>query len=139
MEVAVNWWGVILATLSTMVVGSIWYTPKVFGNKWMKLIGKSEKELGKNGMWPMVITLIVSFISAYVLAHVSFLSNQFFHNSFMQDALTTAFWLWLGFVAARMLTHDAFEGRPWQLTLMNLSHELVTLLVMALFIGWLHP
>ncbi len=139
MEVAINWWGVILATLSTMVVGSIWYTPKVFGNKWMKLIGKSEKDLGKNGMWPMVITLVVSFISAYVLAHVSFLSNQFFHNSFMQDALTTAFWLWLGFIAARMITHDAFEARPWQLTLMNLGHELITVLVMALFIGWLHP
>lgn len=139
MEVAVNWWGVILATLSTMVVGSIWYTPKVFGNKWMKLVGKSEKDLGKNGMWPMVVTLIVSFISAYVLAHVSFLSNQYFHNSFMQDTLTTAFWLWLGFVAARMVTHDAFEGRPWQLSLMNLGHELVTVLVMGLFIGWLHP
>lgn len=28
----INWWAVILATLSTMVIGSIWYTPKVFGN-----------------------------------------------------------------------------------------------------------
>lgn len=138
MEVAINWWGVILATLSSMIVGSIWYAKPVFGNGWMKLIGKKEKDLG-SGAKAITITIIVSFLTAYVLAHVSFLSNQFFHHSFLQDALTTAFWLWLGLTAARFITHDAFENRPWQLTIMNIAHELVTLLVMALFIGWLHP
>ena len=37
MELAINYWAVILATLSTMIVGSIWYTPKVFGTR--SLIG----------------------------------------------------------------------------------------------------
>ena len=32
----INIWAVLVATLSTMVVGSIWYTPKVFGNYWMR-------------------------------------------------------------------------------------------------------
>lgn len=47
----------------------------------------------------------------------------------------TALILWVGFTAARFITHDAFESRPWQLTLMNVVHELVTFLVMALIIG----
>lgn len=142
MDVAINWWGVILATLSSMVVGSIWYARPVFGSMWMKLIGKSEKDMTGGGSAvyvPILVTLVVSFLTSYILAHVTFLSNNFFHNSFMQDALTTAFWLWLGLTAARFITHDAFEGRPWKLTALNISHELVTLLVMALFIGWLHP
>lgn len=140
MDVAINWWAVLLATLSTMVVGSVWYARPVFGNMWMKLIGKTPKDMAKNGMVkPIVITLIVSFISAYILAHVSFLSNNFFHHSFFQDAVTTAFWLWLGLVAARFITHDVFEGRPARLTILNLSHELVTLLIMGMIIGWLHP
>lgn len=139
MEVEINWWAVILATLSTMVVGSIWYAKSVFGTQWMKLIGKSEKELAKNGMWPILATVIVSFLTAYILAHVSFLSNKFFGHSFLQDTLTTAFWLWLGFIAARMITHDAFEGRPWKLTVMNLTHELITVMVMALIIGSMQP
>lgn len=139
MEVAINWWGVILATLSTLVVGSVWYTKKVFGNSWVKLIGKTEKQLAEGGVRPIIVTVIVSLVTAYVLAHVAFLSHKFFNNSWLQDSLTTAFWLWLGFVAARMITHDAFEHRPWRLTLMNTMHELVTLLVMGLIIGLFQP
>lgn len=140
MEVVINWWGVIVATLSTMVVGSLWYMPRAFGNTWMKLIGKKPKDLEEGGMVrPILITLVVSFITAYILAHITFLSHDFFKNSWFQDALSTAFWVWLGFTAARFVTHDVFEHRPWKLTLMNIGHELVTFLVMAVFIGWLHP
>lgn len=135
MEVQVNYVAVLLAALSTMVVGSIWYTPKVFGNAWIKLARLDRKQLEANGMWPIVITLLVSFASAYVLAHIAFLSNAYFKNSFMQDSLTTAFWVWLGFTAARMITHDAFEGRRKKLTVLNISHELVTFLVMGAIIG----
>lgn len=135
MEVVVNWWAVLLATASSMVVGSIWYTPKVFGNTWMKLAKVDPKVAEKSGMKPILITLVVSLATAYVLAHVAFLSNKFFGNSFLMDSLSTAFWVWLGFTAARFITHDAFEGRPAKLTFINVAHELVTLLVMGAIIG----
>jgi hypothetical protein len=138
MELTVNWWAIILAMLSTIVVGSVWYAKPVFGRAWMKLIGKSDKDLEKNGMVkPIVLTLIASFFSAAILAYAAVLCQDFFQNSHLEAALLTAFWLWLGFVAARMLTHDAFEGRPWQLTALNLLHELVTFMVMGLIIGLL--
>ncbi len=139
MGVEVNWLAVLLATLSTMVVGSIWYTPKVFGETWMRLVKLDRKKAQTMGIRPILITLVVSFLSAYVLAHVAYLSNAFFGNSFLQDSLSTAFWLWLGMVAARMITHDAFEGRPSQLTVINIAHELVTFLVMGLIIGLFAP
>lgn len=139
MEVVINWWAVLLATLSTMVVGSIWYSKSVFGRVWMKLIGKTEKDMAKNGaVRPILTTLVVSFITAYVLAHVTFLSDHFFGGSYLQNALATAFWMWLGFTAARVITHDAFEGRPMKLTWLTISHELVTFLVMGLVIGLVH-
>lgn len=133
MEVQINIWAVVLAMVSSMVVGSIWYAKGVFGTTWMKL---ANIDLDKaNPIKPMITTLVVSLITAYVLAHVSYLSNQFFGHSFLQDAVTTAFWMWLGFTAARIITHDAFEGRPTKLTLITISNELVTLLVMGLVIG----
>ncbi len=135
MGVEINYLAVVLATLSTMVVGSIWYTPKVFGDAWMKLAGLKKSDLEKNGMMPIVITVFVSLLTAYVLAHVAFLSNQYFKHSFLQDSLSTAFWVWLGFNAARVITHDSFEGRRKKLTLLTISHELVTFMVMGLIIG----
>jgi len=135
MSVEINWLAVVLATVSTMVVGSIWYTPSVFGTMWMKLAKVKPTGKASDATSAILVTLVVSFISAYVLAHVTFLAHEFFKNSMLQDALSTAFWVWLGFTAARFITHDAFEMRPKKLTLLNISHEFVTFMVMGLIIG----
>ncbi len=133
--VDVNYVAVVAAMLSSMVVGSVWYARSVFGNLWIKLAKVDMKKQGAPVWVPIVVTAVVSLITAYVLAHVAFLSHDYFGNSFLQDSLTTAFWLWLGFTAARFVTHDAFEGRPWKLTLLNASHEFVTIMLMGLIIG----
>lgn len=135
--VEVNYLAVVIAALSTMVVGSIWYTPAVFGKVWMKLakVNPDKKMSAMQTTKLFGLTFVASLVSAYVLAHVIYLSNQFFANTFLQDALSTGFWLWLGFVAARFLTHDLFEGRPGKLTFLNISHEFVTIMVMSLIIG----
>ncbi len=136
MEVQVNYLAVVLAMISSMVVGSVWYAKAVFGKKWAKLAKVDTSKMNSSDAWkPIVATMVVSLITAYVLAHVSYLSNQFFGNSFLQDTLTTAFWLWLGLTAARFVTHDAFEGRPAELTALNLGNELVTIMLMGLVIG----
>lgn len=137
MNVEINWWAVLLATASTMLVGTLWYTPKVFGDTWMKLAKVDPKAAEKNGMRPILITILVSLVSAYVLAHFAYLANKFFGNSFFFDTMSVAFWAWLGFTAARMITHEAFEGRPAKLTLINVAHEFVTFMVMGAIIGWM--
>ncbi|GAA2526727.1 hypothetical protein GCM10009860_03010 [Microbacterium mitrae] len=130
----INYWAVIVATLSTMVVGTIWYTPKVFGNRWMKL-AKVTPGSGSSAVAPILVTLVVSFISAWVLAGATTIAFHFYGGSYLVAALVTGILLWAGFTAARFITHDAFEGRPSALTVMNISHELVTVVVMALIIG----
>jgi hypothetical protein len=131
----INYLAVIAATLSSMVVGSIWYTPKVFGNYWMKKAGVTPSGRASDATWPIVITVLVSFITAWVLAGASYLSQFFYHGSFLLNALGTGGVLWAGFTAARFVTHDAFDRRPSGLTILNIAHELVTILVMALIIG----
>jgi hypothetical protein len=135
MDVQVNTLGVFLAALSSMVVGSIWYARPVFGDTWMKL-AKVKMNDDKNQMWMLLgVTFLLSLLTAYVLAHVSYLSYRFFGGSFLSDCLSTAFWLWLGLVVARIATHDMFEGRRKKLTLLTISNEFVTLIVMSLVIG----
>ena len=144
MSVEINYWAVVLAAVSSMVVGALWYTPATFGKAWMKMTGVGMKEMrvarqpGK-AAWMYGSVFVASLVMAFVLAHVTFLAHKFFGNSYLNDALATAFWLWLGFTAARLYVHDTFEMRRKKLTLLNAAHELVTVLVMALIIGWLHP
>lgn len=137
MEVSINYWAVIAAMLSSMAVGSIWYAKRVFGDTWANLVGLDDKKMGEGSTRAIAVTAIVSLITAYVLAYIAYISNQFFQNSFLMDTLTAAFWLWAGFTATRFITHDAFEQRPTKLTALNISHEFVTLMIMGLIIGLL--
>ncbi|HKR82117.1 MAG TPA: DUF1761 domain-containing protein [Candidatus Saccharimonadales bacterium] len=141
MNVEVNYWAVLLAALSSMVVGSVWYMPSMFGNAWMKMTGVKMGQKMSTGKttWMFGSVFVASLVTAYILAHVTFLSNQFFSHSFLQDAMATAFWLWLGFTAARLYVHDTFEMRRKKLTLLNAAHELVTVEIMAVIIGLMHP
>jgi hypothetical protein len=131
----INIWAVLVATLSTMVVGSVWYTPKVFGNYWMRVAKVTPSGEAKDAVKPVLITLAVSFVSALVLAGSVAIAQEFYGGSFLANSMITAVILWAGFTAARFITHDAFEGRPAGLTMLNCAHELVTYLVMALVIG----
>lgn len=131
----INYLAVVAATLSSMVVGSIWYTPRVFGKYWMKATGVTPSNRAADAVVPIVVTLFVSFITAWVLAGATFISQEFYGGSFLGNAIITALVLWAGFTAARFVTHDAFDKRPSGLTILNISHELVTIVIMALIIG----
>ncbi|GAA1215634.1 DUF1761 domain-containing protein [Rhodoglobus aureus] len=131
----INYIAVILATLSSMIVGTIWYSPRVFGNYWMKAANVTPSGKTSDAVRPLVVTVIVSFITAWVLAGAAFIAFDFYGGSFFVNTLFTSIILWAGFTAARFITHDQFDGRPNGLTVLNISHELVTLVVMALIIG----
>jgi len=131
----INYWAVLLATASSMVVGSIWYTPKVFGNYWMKAANVTPSGNASDAIRPIILTVVVSFVTAWVLAGAADIAWQFYGGSFLANSVVTTIILWAGFTAARFVTHDAFDGRPARLTVLNVAHELVTLVVMALLIG----
>lgn len=80
-------------------------------------------------------TVIVSFITAWVLAGAAFIAWKFYDGGFLGATIVTTIVLWAGFTAARFITHDAFGTRPSGLTMLNIAHELVTLVVMAIIIG----
>lgn len=131
----INYIAVVLATLSSMVVGSIWYAPKVFGNRWMRLSNVTPSGRSADAVRPIVITVIVSFITAWVLAGATWIAYDFYGGGFLLGTLVTGVTLWAGFTAARFVTHDQFDNRPTGLTVLNCAHEFVTIVVMALIIG----
>jgi hypothetical protein len=124
-----------------MIVGSIWYAKGVFGGTWAKLahVDMDKKTSSSDMIRLMVTVFVISLITAYILAHMAFVTNHFFRNSFLQDSVSTAFWLWIGFTAMRIWTHDLFEGRPTKLTLLTWGNEFATLFVMAIVIGLMKP
>jgi hypothetical protein len=139
MSVEVNWIGVILSVIAAMVVGFIWYSKGVFGTVWMRLAGLDSDKMKKGMVGPMLATVVGAFFTAYILAHMAFLSHAFFKNSFFMDSVNTAFWLALGISATTLLIHNSFERKPWKLTAISIGNRLVTLIVMGAVIGLFQP
>lgn len=136
MEVQLSWLGIGLATLAALIIGSLWYAPFAFGKQWQKLVGMTDKQR-QSGGWSAIIAAVVgSFVTAYILAHMIYLSSLFYAEaSFFMSGLLTGFYVWLGFSATTILIHDGFELRPPKLTLLKASSQLVTLVVMGMIIG----
>jgi uncharacterized protein DUF1761 len=132
---AVNWLAVVLATVSSMIVGAVWYARPVFGRRWMRLSGITEENAARGAAVPLIVTFVMSFLTALVLAGTATIVQEYYAGDFLLDTVVTAVVLWVGFTGARMITHDLFDRRPSSLTVLNLAHELVTIVVMALIIG----
>ncbi len=139
MNVDISWWAVIWATVASMVVGLAWFAKGMFGTAWAGMVKLSEKERKAKMPQAFAVALVTGFIMAYVLAHMVFLAHSYFLNSWLQDSLCTAFWMWVGFSGLRVLMYDTFEHRRKKLTLINVGNELVTLIIMALIIGLIQP
>lgn len=132
---AINYIAVLLAAVSSMVVGAIWYAKPVFGRTWMRLSGITEQDASKGAALPLVLTFLLSILTALVLAGATVIAHEFYDGMYLVDALVTAVILWAGFTAARFFVHDLFDRRSRKLTTLNSAHELVTILVMAIIIG----
>lgn len=145
MIIGVNYWGVLVAAAASMMIGAVWYARPVFGRVWAQLGGiKMQGKPTPANMASLLLTqFALSLLTAYILAHfvefVHYFNGNDVTGSWLRDGVETALWGWLGFTACRLLTHDMFENRRRQLTLLNISFEAVTLVVMGVIIGWLHP
>ena len=64
----VNFLALLLAALSTLVVGFIWYNPKVFGNIWMKEAGLKEEDMkGANMVKIFGLSIVYAFLISFIL------------------------------------------------------------------------
>lgn len=142
--VEVNYLALILAAVAQIALGFLWYGP-LFGKEWSKLRGynfdklsKEEQRKMQQKMMPWYgLTFVISLVTAYVLAHVMFLSQNFFAYTPLMTGLTTAFFMWLGFMMPVRLYNEIFGGNNWKLFGIDTGYSLVSLLATGAVLGYL--
>jgi len=136
MEFEINYLAVFLASVSALIVGSLWYAKFAFGKSWMKMINLTE-EKAKEKMLPAVAGMFVlSLVMGYMLSHVTYMSMNVFGYSAQMAGISSAFMMWVGFVLPVLGGTGLFEQQPKKLMLINLGNWLVTLLAMGAIIGF---
>lgn len=61
----VNWIAVIVGAIAAFALGAFWFSPKMFGTKWMKGVGVSEDDKS-----PMMHAMITQAVGTFLLAWV---------------------------------------------------------------------
>lgn len=134
-----NLLAVLVAAISTMVVGFVWYSPILFARPWLREMGHNPddkvkiKEMQKSAGPAYFGSFIASLITAFVLA-------LFFHWLRVSDlhmGLATAFHVWLGFVATVQFTDALFQKKSMKFFAINTGFQLVCFLIMgAILASW---
>src|SRR6266852_4874337 len=128
-----NWLAVLVAAISTMVVGFLWYSPLLFAKAWMREMGydpndKARMEEMKKTAGPAYAgSFVASLLSAFTLALL-------LHGLGAEDlhfGLMASFHVWLGFVATVQFTGALFTKQSMKLFGINTGYQLVCYLVMG--------
>lgn len=128
----VNYWAVLVAAITNMVIGFIWYSTPVFGTVWMKLMGLKPSDAKKVNMArAMGLMFVGALVSAFVLAQ----AVNYAQATTALEGAQVGFWLWLGFVATTSLGDYTFGKKPSLLYWIGNGYWLVTLLVTGAILG----
>ena len=63
----INWSVVIIGAVIAYLVGWVWYSPKVFGSKWMQGVGINLDGDAKPPLAPMLMQAVATFLLAWVV------------------------------------------------------------------------
>jgi len=128
-----NLLAVLVAAVSTMIVGFLWYSPILFAKPWMREMGYDPddkakvQEMQKSAGLAYSGSFLASLVSAFILA----LFLHWLHVQELQLGLMVAFHVWLGFVATVQLTGVLFMKQSMTLFAINTGYQLACYLAMG--------
>ena len=125
----INWLSVIVAAVSSFLVGGLWYGP-LFGRAWMNGFGFTESQLGQRNM-PMVfgVSLLLALIASVNLE--MFIGVE----ADLAFGLFAGFAAGLGWVATFLGILYLFEMRSLKVYLINAGYCVVALTLMGAILG----
>lgn len=138
--IEVNYLALIAAVIVSMVIGFLYYMNPVIAKPWMKLMGYSKDDVRPSGseMGKLYGTsAVLALVTSFVLYHVITMSIAYFNYSPVMTGITSAFWMWLGFMMPVQATDVLFGKKPFKLFAINTGYQLASLLGMGIVIGLL--
>lgn len=127
-----NIWAVLVAIILNMVLGMLWYSPLMFGNLWLKLIGKTAEEISKEESsqamkWAFVPAVVSSLSLALILG--------FLNAQSALDGIVIATVVAVGFIGMSHLNLVLFESRSLKLTILNTGYSLASLILAGIVLS----
>ncbi len=125
----INWLSVLVAAISTFLIGGIWYGP-LFGKAWMTAFGFTEEDLKKrSALKTFGLSLLLAFIAALILE--MFIGPE----ANMMFGATAGLFAGIGWVATFLGILYLFEMQTTKVYLINAGYCVLSLTLMGLILG----
>ena len=126
-----NIWAVLVCFVAFMAIGALWYSPVLFGNYWLKFIGKKKEEIEKeNGNRSMMSGMIPALVSTIMLAITLGMVNA----ATLIDALMIGSIASIGFIGMSAWNLVLFEGKSFMLAVVNVGYSFASMNVAAIIL-----
>jgi hypothetical protein len=126
----INFLALFVAAIVKSIIGMIWFSPPLFGARWIKYVQCSPEELKRGMPKALIVDVIGNFIMAFVLVHATHYAGA----ATAGQGAAVGFFNWLGFVAVATLFSVTFEKRPLALWAINNGFQLVGIVVMGIIV-----
>lgn len=125
----VDWLAVLVAAVSTFVLGGLWYGP-LFGEAWMRASGVTEEE-AREGNKPMIfgVSFVLQLVAAAVLA--MFIGPE----GGLSFGLLAGASVGIAWVSTTLGVHYLFEGKSFAHWAVNAGYSTVAFAVMGAILG----
>ncbi|MDP3402949.1 MAG: DUF1761 domain-containing protein [bacterium] len=137
MEAVINYWAVLVATAAAIILGTVWYGP-LFGKQWKRIVGISIGEITPTVKRSMIksytIVALTTFVMGFVLAHALSFASEITQAEGVLASVTTAIWVWLGFMVPPTISSVLWEHRPWKYWFITSGYYLVSLVIMSVIL-----
>ncbi|MDB5052679.1 MAG: hypothetical protein JWM44_729 [Bacilli bacterium] len=129
----INYWAVIVSMVATLAIGFVWYSPILFKNIWMKLVGLRKENIQGKAAGALIGALILSFVINFIVA----ILLQLTHSKDLSDGI------WIGIFAALIViisigVNFLFERRSQKLFWITAGYNIITILVATIILASWH-
>lgn len=120
-----NYVAIIAGAIAIMILGWVWFNPKVLGQKWMEGAGLSEDDMKSASPMVMVgallMALVISWAASRYATHTEEGMSQFVHGMF--HGLMPA----LMFVAPVLISKGLYEKKDFSWILIGVGYWVIAI------------
>lgn len=127
--------GIVLSLVASIAVGSLWYSPFLFGNVWMREVGLTEEKMKQSSVTPAQAIGFAVALGLVFAVFVNLLFTWIGVRTVAQGALLGVACC-VTFFCVPLLVHSVFEDRSKKAWLIYVAHELVLAAVIGAIVSW---
>ncbi len=127
----INYWAVLLAAFTKVVIGSFWYSPLIVGKSWMRESNLTEADFIKgHPIWVMALmSLSFAFVAALAMACFITPQSTFFSGAGMGAVISI---VWISSSKANTTLYENYTLNHY---LIHAGYDVFTYTLMGAILG----